>query len=129
MKSSPLGCRSVVHWLVSLLMTLSLVCAAHAQQPVTDRSAVSALDKMKQTYEVKNFRIGGKYDLANSKAWENGGEGGTTLESLGAGPANFLFDLAELLVRDRRAVAEVEPQPVLIDFRALLHGPFAEVLP
>ncbi len=91
MTSSPLGCRSVVNWLVSILMTLSLVCAAHAQQAVTERSAVAALDKMKQTYEVKNFRIGGKYDLANSKAWENGGEGGTTLESLGAAPARTSY--------------------------------------
>ena len=91
MGSSPLGCRAVVNWLASLLMALSLVCAAHAQQPVTERSAVAALDKMKQTYEVRNFRIGGKYDLANPRAWENGGEGGTTLESLGAGPARTAY--------------------------------------
>ena len=32
-----------------------------------------------------NFKLGGKYDLANPKKWEFGGEGGTTLESLGAG--------------------------------------------
>ena len=80
-----------MHWLASLLMTLLLVGAAHAQQPVTDTFGVAALDKMKQTYEVKNFRIGGKYDLANPKAWENGGEGGTTLESLGAGPAKTAY--------------------------------------
>jgi hypothetical protein len=91
MTSSPLGCRAVVNWLVSVLLTLSLVCAAQAQQAVTARSAVAALDTMKQTYEVRNFRIGGKYDLANSKAWENGGEGGTTLESLGAGPAKTAY--------------------------------------
>ena len=54
-------------------------------------NASDALDKLKQTYEVKNFRIGGKYDLANPKAWENGGEGGTTLESLGAAPARTAY--------------------------------------
>src|SRR4029078_7343871 len=31
------------------------------------------------------FHLGGKYDLADPSKWENGGEGGVTLESLGAG--------------------------------------------
>ena len=91
MTSSPLGCRNVVNWLVSVFLMLSMACVAHAQQPVTARSAVAALDKLKMSYEVKNFRIGGKYDLANPKAWENGGEGGTTLESLGAAPARTAY--------------------------------------
>ena len=91
MTSSPLGCRNVVNWLVSVFLMLSMACVAHAQQPVTARSAVAALDKLKLSYEVKNFRIGGKYDLANPKAWENGGEGGTTLESLGAAPARTSY--------------------------------------
>ncbi|HMN74449.1 MAG TPA: alpha/beta hydrolase [Burkholderiaceae bacterium] len=91
MRSRPPGCRGFVNAMASLLLTLSLVCAAQAQQPVTERSAVARLDKLKQTYEVRNFRIGGKYDLANPKAWDNGGEGGTTLESLGAAPARTSY--------------------------------------
>jgi pimeloyl-ACP methyl ester carboxylesterase len=77
---------------VSVMLTLSLTCAAFAQQqPLTPRSVNDALDKMKLTYEVKNFKIGGKYDVDNAKAFENGAEGGTTLESLGAGPARTAY--------------------------------------
>lgn len=86
-----LGVRTLVNGMAALLLTLSFAGAAHAQQAVTERSAVAELDKLKQTYEVRNFRIGGKYDLANPKAWENGGEGGTTLESLGAAPARTSY--------------------------------------
>ena len=75
----------------SLVLSATFVLAAHAQQPITARSAVPALDSIKKTYEVKDFKIGGKYDLATPKAWENGGEGGTTLESLGAGPAKTSY--------------------------------------
>ena len=42
-------------------------------------------DGLKKYYEISNFRLGGKYDLADPSKWENGGEGGTTLESLGGG--------------------------------------------
>ena len=87
----PLGGRAVVRWSASVLLALATLGSAQAQQPVTERSAVAALDKLKQSYEVKNFRIGGKYDLANPKAWENGGEGGKTLESLGAAPARSSY--------------------------------------
>ena len=62
-----------------------------AQQPLTPRSVVAALDGQKLTYEVPNFRIGGKYDLAQPAAWANGGVGGTTLESLGAKPARTAY--------------------------------------
>jgi homoserine O-acetyltransferase/O-succinyltransferase len=49
------------------------------------------LDHLKHTYQVANFRIGGNYDLATPGAWESGGAGGTTLESLGAGPAQTAY--------------------------------------
>jgi len=76
-----------------LLALAALVVAgwAAAQQPLTPRSVVAALDGLKQTYEVPNFRIGGKYDLARPDAWQNGGEGGTTLESLGGKPAHTAY--------------------------------------
>jgi hypothetical protein len=41
-------------------------------------------DELKKTVEIANFRLGGKYDLSDPSKWENGGEGGVTLESLGA---------------------------------------------
>ena len=85
------ACRMAMNWLLSLVLTLFLVYPAQAQQPLTARSVVAAQDKLKQSYEVKNFAIGGAYDLANPKAWENGGPGGKTLESLGAAPARTSY--------------------------------------
>jgi pimeloyl-ACP methyl ester carboxylesterase len=74
------------------IVFLVIVVVAEAQQtPLTPRSVVAKLDSLKMTYEVPNFRIGGKYDLAQPKGWQNGGEGGTTLESLGAKPARTAY--------------------------------------
>ena len=73
------------------LAALLVAGPAVAQQPLTPRSVVAALDATKLTYEVPNFRIGGKYDLAQPAAWADGGVGGTTLESLGAKPARTSY--------------------------------------
>ena len=54
-------------------------------QPFTRRSSQVQHDGLKKYYEISDFKLGGKYDLANPSKWENGGEGGTTLESLGGG--------------------------------------------
>lgn len=92
MISSPLGCRRVLNLLASMLLSMTLAAVAHAAEPVTARSAVPALDELKQTYVVKNFRIGGTYDIAaGPQGWHDGGEGGTTLESLGADPARTAY--------------------------------------
>lgn len=48
--------------------------------------------KIKKYYEIKNFKLGGTYNLdADPDTWRNGGEGGTTLESLGAGPLQLAY--------------------------------------
>lgn len=53
----------------------------------TPSSAVDTLSSLKKFYEIPDFRIGGTYDLdADPETWRNGGQGGTTLESLGKGP-------------------------------------------
>jgi hypothetical protein len=69
---------------ISLLLLLIGTSLAVAQ-PFTRRSSQVQHDGLKKTYEIANFRLGGKYDLSDPSKWENGGEGGTTLESLGAG--------------------------------------------
>ena len=69
---------------ISLLLLLIGTSLAVAQ-PFTRRSSQMQHDGLKKTYEIANFRLGGKYDLANPSKWENGGEGGMTLESLGGG--------------------------------------------
>jgi homoserine O-acetyltransferase len=73
------------------LAGLLLAGAAYAQQPLTARSVVAALDGLKQTYEVPNVRIGGKYDAATPQAFESGAADGVTLESLGAKPAHTAY--------------------------------------
>ena len=79
-----IGRQAMRRGFISLLLLLigtSLVVA----QPFTRRSSQVQHDGLKKTYEIANFRLGGKYDLSDPSKWENGGEGGTTLESLGAG--------------------------------------------
>jgi homoserine acetyltransferase len=84
--------NSLKRWAGALALACSVGAGyAAAQQPLTPRSVVEALDGLKQTYAVPGFRIGGKYDLDRPDAWRNGAEGGTTLESLGAGPARTAY--------------------------------------
>lgn len=91
MRISPRASRHPFIWQSLLWLLLGLLGSAQAAGPVTERSALPALDALKQTYEVKDFRIGGTYDLTNPQAWEQGGVGGTTLESLGADPARTAY--------------------------------------
>lgn len=77
--------------LVVTLWLLGALVPALAQTPITPRSSQAAYNDIKLTYDIPNFRIGGKYDLAHPELWENGGVGGTTLESLGAGPAHVAY--------------------------------------
>lgn len=88
--------------LLALAASLFPPQAAHAQQALTPRSVVAGLDGLKKSYEVKDFRIGGPYDLADRKAWENGAQGGVTLESLGAGPARTAYIAMGTPKRDAR---------------------------
>ncbi|WP_458761383.1 alpha/beta hydrolase [Afipia sp. TerB] len=69
-----------------ITLALLLIGASVAiAQPFTRRSSQMQHDGLKKTYEIANFRLGGKYDLLDPSKWQDGGEGGTTLESLGAG--------------------------------------------
>ena len=71
-------------WVYALLILMLAVSTASAQ-PFTRRSSQVKYDDLKQYYEITNFRIGGKYDLDDPSKWQDGGVGGTTLESLGGG--------------------------------------------
>ena len=79
-----IGRDALRRYFISLLLLLIGTSIAFAQ-PFTRRSSQMQHDGLKKTYEISNFRLGGKYDLSDPSKWENGGEGGTTLESLGAG--------------------------------------------
>ena len=79
-----IGRQAIRRCFIGLLLLLIGTSLAVAQ-PFTRRSSQVQHDGLKKTYEIANFRLGGKYDLSDPSMWENGGEGGTTLESLGAG--------------------------------------------
>ena len=70
---------------VAFVFLLTAASVAFADPPFTRRSSQPQHDGLKQYYEISNFRLGGKYDLNDPSKWENGGEGGVTLESLGGG--------------------------------------------
>ena len=72
-------------FVVAFVVLLTTVSLAAADPPFTRRSSQQQHDALKQYYEIADFRLGGRYDLANPASWEFGGEGGKTLESLGAG--------------------------------------------
>lgn len=69
---------------------LLLAAGVQAEEP-TRRAGVADLASLKQYYEVPNFKIGGRYEVGNPASFENGGEGGVTLESLGAGPLRLAY--------------------------------------
>ncbi|XUM22982.1 alpha/beta hydrolase [Bradyrhizobium oligotrophicum S58] len=76
-------------YVILLLLLLGTVLAA--AEPFSRRSSQMQHDGLKKTVEIANFRLGGKYDLSDPSKWENGGEGGVTLESLGAGKLHSAY--------------------------------------
>ncbi|ULK96283.1 alpha/beta hydrolase [Bradyrhizobium sp. I71] len=84
------GKNFIRHCCVSLLLLLVGTALAVAQ-PYSRRSSQMQHDELKKTVEIPNFRLGGKYDLSDPSKWENGGEGGVTLESLGAGKLHSAY--------------------------------------
>lgn len=84
------GRNFVRHCCVSLVLLLVGTTLAVAQ-PYSRRSSQMQHDELKKTVEIPNFRLGGKYDLSDPSKWENGGEGGVTLESLGAGKLHSAY--------------------------------------
>ncbi|HYW64280.1 MAG TPA: alpha/beta hydrolase, partial [Bradyrhizobium sp.] len=73
------------------LIVLLVGTAVAIAQPFTRRSSQMQHDELKKSYEIADFRLGGKYDLTDPSKWESGGEGGVTLESLGAGKLRTAF--------------------------------------
>jgi homoserine acetyltransferase len=58
---------------------------------ITRLSGIEALHSLKKFYSVPNFKIGGEYEIGNEAAYEFGGEGGKTLESLGQEPLRTAY--------------------------------------
>lgn len=87
----------VLSVMLAAVMLAGLAINGWADEPpqksnITPMVQVPDHAKIKKYYEIANFRIGGTYNLdANPETWRNGGEGGATLESLGAGPLQVAY--------------------------------------
>lgn len=80
--------RSFITFL-SILLILFFT-GAYAGE-ITRLSGVPSLDSLKKFYTVPNFKIGGTYEIGNESAYEFGGKGGVTLESLGGKPLRVAY--------------------------------------
>jgi len=74
----------------AVLFFISLAAGAYAE-PVTQLSGVQPLHSLKKFYSIPNFKIGGEYEFGNEAAYEFGGKGGVTLESLGQEPLRTAY--------------------------------------
>lgn len=68
---------------------------------VTPISGVRALEELKRFHTVADFKIGGTYAIGDPSRYELGGDGGTTLESLGAEPLRTAYIAVGNPERDR----------------------------
>lgn len=71
-----------------LAVTLALNCHMPFVEAasVTRSADVASLASLKMYHTIPNFRIGGVYNLDDESSYAFGGQGGTTLESLGQEP-------------------------------------------
>ena len=67
---------------VSAFIFVVMSVCAHGNE-ITRMSGVEPLHSLKKFYSISNFKIGGEYEIGNEAAYEFGGKGGATLESLG----------------------------------------------
>ncbi len=83
---------AVAGWSPALADMLSSSAAPPPNAAFTPASSTPTLASLKKFYDIPNFRIGGTYDLtADPQTWRDGGQGGVTLESLGAGPLKTAY--------------------------------------
>lgn len=84
----------------AVILSVSFAVSAYSE-PVTRMSGVPELDSLKKFYTLPNFRIGGEYEFGNETAYESGGKGGVTLESLGQKPLRLAYIAAGTPRRDK----------------------------
>jgi homoserine O-acetyltransferase/O-succinyltransferase len=100
MRFSSNSLRSLLFPVLLVLVFVASAANAYAE-PITRLSGVPELDSLKKYYSVPNFVIGGKYDLGNESAFELGGAGGVTLESLGREPLRLSYIAVGTPERDK----------------------------
>ncbi|OQA32487.1 MAG: Homoserine O-acetyltransferase [Betaproteobacteria bacterium ADurb.Bin341] len=81
------------HLLVAVAALAFTAAAQGGEMNITGTCALPVKDicDLKQSYDISGFRLGGKYDLDKPESWQFGGEGGTTLESLGMPPLRVSY--------------------------------------
>ncbi len=81
------------HWSLFCTVLFSVVVLASNAygKSITRLSGIEALHSLKKFYSIPNFKIGGTYEIGNEAAYEFGGEGGKTLESLGQEPLRVAY--------------------------------------
>jgi len=84
--------RKTPRYLITALTLFFVSLAANAYaKPITRLSGVPSLSSLKKFYSVPNFKIGGKYEFGSETAYDFGGKGGVTLESLGQEPLRVAY--------------------------------------
>jgi homoserine acetyltransferase len=82
-------------WLVVSAAVLAVVLVGshvgRSADPITATSGVPELASLKKFHSIPNFAIGGEYEIGNEAAYESGGKGGVTLESLGHKPLQVAY--------------------------------------
>lgn len=93
--------RSIGFWVAFLaIVFFGAAMMAHGDT-ITRNSGVQVLDGLKKYYSIPNFRIGGEYTVGNVGSYELGGNGGTTLESLGEAPLKVAYIAVGTPKRDK----------------------------
>ncbi|MBU2548829.1 MAG: alpha/beta fold hydrolase [Proteobacteria bacterium] len=96
--------RRLAQSVLSFLFVLACLLAPFETRAgsATADSLVPALGHLKKFHHLPGFRIGGTYEPGREEAYERGGAGGTTLESLGAEPLRLAYIEAGTPRRDEQ---------------------------
>jgi len=90
-------------WIVFafLMISLGLGDIVLGAESITRLSSKEELHSLKKFHSIPNFRLGGAYRFGDEAAYEYGGDGGVTLESLGQEPLRVAYITAGIPKRDK----------------------------
>ncbi len=80
-----------IFWAVAMVLICFGASISARATPITPSAGFKNLGHLKKFYSIPNFKIGGAYEFGNESAYEFGGKGGVTLESLGAKPLRVAY--------------------------------------
>lgn len=83
--------RAHVFCLALAAVIILAAAASVASEPITRLSAIEGQPHPKQFWSLAEFRLGGQYEFGNEAAYESGGAGGVTLESIEQQPLQLAY--------------------------------------